>query len=149
MAGSKEQLGCKPKAAAAQAIGKSRWSVPLRVEVVEHGRTKNGVNGDIQTKSKGNGDAERAGSTHVQGAASNDLSEIAVAGSVEIGGTTNGTTKFDGSKWIGIIKHDELSDKAWLLRLEPKMEQQAAGVQSTACVHDKAAQLDERTQCPS
>ena len=69
-------------------------------------------------------------------ATADDGGKVAVIGRVEIGRVKNGPTKFCGLKGIGIVELDEFCDQVGSLRLEPKMEEEAACVQSATCVHE-------------
>jgi hypothetical protein len=51
-----------------------------------------------------------------------DSGEVIMCGPIKVVGITDGATKFDWLKWVGLIKSNVFRDKFRVLRHEPLME---------------------------
>ena len=91
------------------------------VKVAEHREAKDGVDSDVGTQGKGEGDRSTA-DVDVGGVISDHCSEVAVLGRIEIVWIMNGAAQFDGLERVGIVERRELGNDIWSLRHQPKMK---------------------------
>jgi hypothetical protein len=91
------------------------------IKIAEHGKAENGIDSNVITECNGDSDG-RTGGIHVGGVVADDCSQVAMVGSIKVGGIADGTTKFNRFKGVRVIKGNELSNEVGPLRHEPEVE---------------------------